>query len=192
MSELKPCPFCGATPHRQMTKAVKVFVKDEPDGTGHYESEQHEVARCPHLCATLPIEAWNTRSPVESPNQSGAVGVEKGHWWCPSCKEAVIPQRVTFQENHDTCGHPVEWVEFTTTDTRVTPATQDYLQSRTTTQSAPSVGSVPTVEEIISTLKDFGDAWEEENDVADYTFEQFQEAQSKAVIAFLTSRTEGK
>jgi len=35
-----------------------------------------------------------------------------GTWWCQKCKEAVISQRVTFQECHDTCGHPVEWVEY--------------------------------------------------------------------------------
>jgi len=62
VSDLKPCPFCGATPHRQMTKAVKVFVRDEPDGTGHYENEQHEVAKCPHGCATLTPDKWNTRA----------------------------------------------------------------------------------------------------------------------------------
>jgi hypothetical protein len=36
----------------------------------------------------------------------------EGQWWCPLCKESPIPQRVTFEENHDTCGHPVEWIEF--------------------------------------------------------------------------------
>jgi len=38
-----------------------------------------------------------------------------GTWWCQKCKEAVISQRVTFQECHDTCGHPVEWVEYQVT-----------------------------------------------------------------------------
>lgn len=35
-----------------------------------------------------------------------------GHWWCPKCQESVTSTRVTFQENHDACGHPVTWVEF--------------------------------------------------------------------------------
>ena len=35
-----------------------------------------------------------------------------GQYWCPLCKEAIPPECVTFQENHDKCGHPVEWVLF--------------------------------------------------------------------------------
>jgi len=30
-----------------------------------------------------------------------------GDWWCPSCKEALAPCRVTFQERCDTCGAEV-------------------------------------------------------------------------------------
>ena len=126
------------------------------------------------------------RAPADSPKQTVAVGVEKGHWWCPSCKEAVIPQRVTFQENHDTCGHPVEWVEFTTTDTRVTPATQDYLQSRTTTQSAPSVGSVPTVETFYSISAEVGKRFLREQSGA------WMVATLQSIHTLLTSRMEVK
>lgn len=32
------------------------------------------------------------------------------HWWCPVCKQAILPQNVTFEEYHDTCGSPVEWI----------------------------------------------------------------------------------
>lgn len=34
-----------------------------------------------------------------------------GYWFCPNCKEAAIPERVTFEELHDTCGHRVQWIE---------------------------------------------------------------------------------
>jgi hypothetical protein len=36
---------------------------------------------------------------------------EKGYWWCPNCKEEVSSTTVTYQELHDTCGHPAEWIE---------------------------------------------------------------------------------
>ena len=37
---------------------------------------------------------------------------KEGHWWCPSCKESPSPTYVTFEENHERCGHPVTWIEF--------------------------------------------------------------------------------
>jgi hypothetical protein len=36
---------------------------------------------------------------------------EKGYWWCPNCKKEISGATVTYQELHDTCGHPVEWIE---------------------------------------------------------------------------------
>ena len=37
---------------------------------------------------------------------------EKGHWWCDECKTPTEPTRVTFEECHDKCGHPVRWIDF--------------------------------------------------------------------------------
>lgn len=34
-----------------------------------------------------------------------------GYWWCSHCEEEVGAARVTFQERHDSCGRPVEWIE---------------------------------------------------------------------------------
>lgn len=33
------------------------------------------------------------------------------YWYCPNCHEEVDSSRVTWQELHDACGHPVEWIE---------------------------------------------------------------------------------
>lgn len=33
------------------------------------------------------------------------------HWWCPTCKQVILGCNVTFEEYHDNCGTPVEWVE---------------------------------------------------------------------------------
>jgi len=35
-------------------------------------------------------------------------------WWCNRCKISVHPQAVTFEEQHDSCGHPVEFIEIKT------------------------------------------------------------------------------
>lgn len=32
------------------------------------------------------------------------------YWWCPNCKQAIDPRCVTFEEYHEDCGHPVEWI----------------------------------------------------------------------------------
>ena len=32
-------------------------------------------------------------------------------WYCENCKQEVDPINVTYQELHDTCGHPVEWID---------------------------------------------------------------------------------
>ena len=34
-----------------------------------------------------------------------------GYWWCSACKEEVGGYHVTNQEKHESCGHPVIWVE---------------------------------------------------------------------------------
>ena len=33
------------------------------------------------------------------------------YWWCPECGCEVDATRVTCDERHDVCGHPVEWRE---------------------------------------------------------------------------------
>lgn len=37
--------------------------------------------------------------------------VESGYWYCPYCKIELGPQRVTYEEKCDTCGHCVEWID---------------------------------------------------------------------------------
>lgn len=37
--------------------------------------------------------------------------VAEGYWWCAECKEEVAGCRVTYQELHEDCGHPVVWIE---------------------------------------------------------------------------------
>jgi len=32
-------------------------------------------------------------------------------WYCEYCAEEVEPENVTYEENHDRCGQPVEWIE---------------------------------------------------------------------------------
>jgi len=49
-------------------------------------------------CGTCPI-----RTAVEVKER------ETGYWWCPQCKEEVIPERVTHQGYHDSCGSRVDW-----------------------------------------------------------------------------------
>lgn len=34
-----------------------------------------------------------------------------GHWYCHHCEKEVNSVCVTFEENHQLCGNPVEWVE---------------------------------------------------------------------------------
>ena len=35
----------------------------------------------------------------------------ESYWWCPECGCEVDATRVTCDERHDVCGHPVEWRE---------------------------------------------------------------------------------
>ena len=34
-----------------------------------------------------------------------------GYWWCPNCKEECNPHHVTYAELHESCGHPVNWID---------------------------------------------------------------------------------
>ncbi len=69
--ELKPCPFCGATPHRGLGK----IWHDSLHGDRH----QDHVIKCPHLCVTMTgsaegvAERWNTRAqPRRTRDDAGA------------------------------------------------------------------------------------------------------------------------
>ena len=33
-----------------------------------------------------------------------------GYWWCQNCKAEVGAYHVTYQERHEDCGHPAEWI----------------------------------------------------------------------------------
>ena len=66
--ELKPCPFCGAKPHRQLGKIWHDSL--------HGDTHQDTVIKCPHLCVTMQgsedsvVERWNIRAdllPVVKP-----------------------------------------------------------------------------------------------------------------------------
>lgn len=68
--KLKPCPFCGATPHRGLSK-----VKHDQL---HGYSYQDTTIKCPHLCASMEggletvVERWNTRATV-TPQEAAKV-----------------------------------------------------------------------------------------------------------------------
>ena len=32
------------------------------------------------------------------------------HWWCNTCKQAILSCNVTYGEYHDNCGTPAEWI----------------------------------------------------------------------------------
>jgi hypothetical protein len=56
---IKPCPFCGAKPHKNLGKVWHDQL--------HGEKHQDTIIACPHLCASMRgsedavIERWNTR-----------------------------------------------------------------------------------------------------------------------------------
>jgi hypothetical protein len=61
--ELKPCPFCGAKPHKQLGKVWYDALHGEP--------HQDTVIKCPHLCVKMAGSSdgvaarWNARTPEQ-------------------------------------------------------------------------------------------------------------------------------
>lgn len=47
-------------------------------------------------------------APVAATN---VVETAAGYWWCSECRCEVSPQLVTYSEHHESCGHPVTWIE---------------------------------------------------------------------------------
>lgn len=62
MSELLPCPFCGAQPHKNLGKVWHDSL--------HGDRHQDTIIKCPHLCAQMTgsadavIQRWNTRAGI--------------------------------------------------------------------------------------------------------------------------------
>lgn len=52
-----------------------------------------------------------------------------GYWWCPNCKEEIGAYHVTFQEQHEDCGHPVEWIELEKPMRKVKQLTMTALET---------------------------------------------------------------
>lgn len=50
-----------------------------------------------------------TQHPKERPQGGEATG----YWWCAYCREELNGSHVTFQEYHESCGRPAEWIELT-------------------------------------------------------------------------------
>lgn len=46
------------------------------------------------------------------PDEEEPYDVEVGDWYCEQCDEYLLPCRVTNDERCDTCGGPVEWLEY--------------------------------------------------------------------------------
>ncbi|MBO4228039.1 hypothetical protein GRB70_37455 [Bradyrhizobium neotropicale] len=74
---LKPCPFCGATPHRGPTKTRHDQLHGEPF--------QNYRIWCPHGCASierpskeLAISAWNTRTSPPLPGDDPVATTVRG------------------------------------------------------------------------------------------------------------------
>ena len=88
-----------------------------------------------------------------------------GYWWCPTCKEEVGGYHVTNQEKHESCGHPVIWVE--PVDAELCPkGTMAALRKMTNwascldeelmgeRQVVESVADIATAESILQQAKD--------------------------------------
>jgi DNA repair exonuclease SbcCD ATPase subunit len=39
--------------------------------------------------------------------------MSESYWWCPNCREEVDGHHVTYQEQHEACGHLVESISIT-------------------------------------------------------------------------------
>lgn len=71
MTELLSCPFCGATPHRGLTKVKHCQLHGDP--------YQDFRIWCPHGCAKVErseasaIAAWNTRAPTADAERIAAL-----------------------------------------------------------------------------------------------------------------------
>jgi len=39
--------------------------------------------------------------------------MSESYWWCPNCREEVDGHHVTYQEQHEVCGHLVESISIT-------------------------------------------------------------------------------
>jgi hypothetical protein len=37
--------------------------------------------------------------------------MSQGYWYCSNCREEIGGYNGTYQELHDSCGHPVIWIE---------------------------------------------------------------------------------
>lgn len=35
----------------------------------------------------------------------------EGYWYCPNCDIELLPESVTYEENCEFCGEPVEWID---------------------------------------------------------------------------------
>ena len=104
-NELKACPICqkdNMVIHSEPSKDKSItwhrilHPPETPCGISLIHEDRNKL-----------IDAWNSR-PAEPKEQASR------DWWCPNCKEALDPSRVTYQERCDTCGHGVDWVELVT------------------------------------------------------------------------------
>ena len=137
MSDLKPCPFCGTPdpyfydPNEWKVCHGKWIVECSNDDCtiSVQRNEESEV-----------IELWNTR-PLTT---TQSTPVDKEAW------EAV--KKTTDALNYIKgivergIGHPLE------DDVTIENAVLNYVKSLEATQSVPSVGSVPRVEELLRVL----------------------------------------
>ena len=91
--ELLPCPFCGAKPHRNMSKVKHDQLHGEP--------YQDLIVKCPHLCASMEggegtvIELWNTRAILSDPRVKALV----------EALEVIASHRQKCHEHDADCSH---------------------------------------------------------------------------------------
>ena len=78
------------------------------DALGELKGEVMENYMVQSLCRVgaeirLALAKYHGEVEPTTPNES--------YWWCESCGCEVDGTRVTYEELHDVCGHPVEWRE---------------------------------------------------------------------------------